>query len=146
MNLIWLTLHYWIAFWILLQMNLWLLSESESLSESLEFTNALPFITAWEPKRDHHFQGFCYYCSSWMCCLGNHVLISKQRFGFLSVYNFQCLYPWKLCFVISWFPGISLSMATCLPIHFLEMAHMSQYVQLERNMGKAREVNSTKDC
>jgi hypothetical protein len=63
-----------------------------------------------------------------MRCLGNHVLIPKQRFGFLRVYNFQFPYPWKPFSVICWFPGISLSMATCLSICFLETAHMSQYV------------------
>jgi hypothetical protein len=59
--------------------------------------------------------------------LGNHVLIPKQRFGFLSVYNFQSPYPWKPCSVISWFPEIKLFVATYLPIRFLETAHMSQY-------------------
>jgi hypothetical protein len=42
---------------------------------------------------------------------------------------FQESYPWKPCSVISWFPGINLSMATCFPICFLETAHMSQYFQ-----------------
>jgi hypothetical protein len=65
--------------------------------------------------------------SSLMFCLGNNVLIPKQRFGFLSVYNFRCPYPWKPCFLISWFPWINLSVATGLPIRFPETAHMSQY-------------------
>jgi hypothetical protein len=59
--------------------------------------------------------------------LGNHVFISKQRFRFLSVYNFHFPYPWKPCSVTSWFPRINLSVATCLPIRFLETAQMSQY-------------------
>jgi hypothetical protein len=42
--------------------------------------------------------------------------------SFLSVYNFQCPYPRKSCFVITWFPG------TCLPSRFLETANMSQYL------------------
>jgi hypothetical protein len=45
----------------------------------------------------------------------------------LCVYNFQCLYSWKPCFEISWFPGNNLSVTTCLPIRFLETAHISHY-------------------
>jgi hypothetical protein len=52
---------------------------------------------------------------------------SKQRSGFLSVYNFQFPYPWKPCFIISWFAGINLSVATFLPIRFLETPLLSQY-------------------
>jgi hypothetical protein len=66
-----------------------------------------------------------------MRCLRIHVLIPKQWFGFLSVSNFQIPYPWKQCFVISWFPGINLSKATCLPIRFLQMAHMPQHFKME---------------
>jgi hypothetical protein len=44
--------------------------------------------------------------------------------SFLSINNFQCLYPWNSCFIISWFPGINLSAAMCLPIHLLETAHV----------------------
>jgi hypothetical protein len=75
-NIIWI-FNYWTAFWILLLMNLWL---------NL-ITNELLFITVTDPNRNHRLQDF-HYCSSWMCCLGNHVSIPKQRFGFLSVCNF----------------------------------------------------------
>jgi hypothetical protein len=44
-----------------------------------------------------------------------------------NVYNFQCSYPWKACFVIIWFPGINSSVATRLRISFLETAHVSHY-------------------
>jgi hypothetical protein len=37
-------------------------------------TNLLPFINAREPNRDYCIRGF-HYCSSWMHCLGNHILI-----------------------------------------------------------------------
>jgi hypothetical protein len=40
---------------------------------------------------------------------------SQATVWLLSVYNSQCPYPRKLCFVISWFPGINLSVVTCLP-------------------------------
>jgi hypothetical protein len=40
------------------------------LSESLKFTNELPYISARESNRDHRLQEF-HYCSSWMRCLGN---------------------------------------------------------------------------
>jgi hypothetical protein len=68
-----------------------------------------------------------YSSSVLLCCYGNYVLIPKQRFGFPSVYNFQFPYPWKPSFVIRWFPGINLSVATYLPVRFLETAHTSQY-------------------
>jgi hypothetical protein len=41
------------------------------------------------------------------------------------VYKFQFSYPWKTCFVTSWFPRIYLSAVTHLSVRFLEMAHMS---------------------
>jgi hypothetical protein len=44
---------------------------------------------------------------------------SEATVWFLSVYNFQFSYPWKPCSVISWFPRISLSVATYLSIRFL---------------------------
>jgi hypothetical protein len=66
--------------------------------------------------------------------LCNHVLIPRQRYGLLSVHKFQCPCLWKPCFVISWFPGINLFVATCMPIRFLETAHMSQYVILQFNL------------
>jgi hypothetical protein len=91
----------------------------------MEFTNRLPFIIARRPNRNHRLQ-VLHYCSR-MRCLGNHILIPKQRVGFLSVYNFQFPYPWKPCPVISWCPGIRPSVASCLLIRFLETAHMSQY-------------------
>jgi hypothetical protein len=68
-----------------------------------------------------------YSSSVLLCCNGNHVFILKQRFGFLSVSNFQFPYPWKPCLIMSWFPRNSLSVATYLPICFLETAHMSKY-------------------
>jgi hypothetical protein len=71
-----------------------------------------------------------YSSSLRLCRHGNHVLIPKQRFCFLSVCNFQFAYPWKPCFVINWFPGINLSVAMYLPIRFLETAHMSQCFQI----------------
>jgi hypothetical protein len=83
-----------------------------------------PFTNAWSPPPRVPF------CSSIMRRVGNRVFIPKQSFAFLSVYNFQCPYPWKACFEISWFPGINLSVATCLPIRFLETAYMSQYVHI----------------
>jgi hypothetical protein len=66
-----------------------------------------------------------YISSFLLCCHGNHVSIPKQRFGFLSVYNFQFPYPWKPCFVTSWFPRNNLSVVTYLPVCLLETAHMS---------------------
>jgi hypothetical protein len=63
-----------------------------------------------------------------MRCAGNRVSIPKQRSGSVSVSNSQFRYPRKLCFVMTWFPGTSLSVAKCLPIRFLETAHMSQHV------------------
>jgi hypothetical protein len=36
------------------------------------------------PNRRQRLQGF-HFSSSQMLCLGNHVLVLKQRFGFLSV-------------------------------------------------------------
>jgi hypothetical protein len=70
-----------------------------------------------------------HYCVSWMHCVGNHVSIPKQWPGSLSVYNFPCLHPWKPCFEISWFPEVNLSVQMCVPISFLETAHMSQYLR-----------------
>jgi hypothetical protein len=101
--------------------------------------NVLPFITARESNRDHRLQGFP-YCSSWMRRLGNHVLIPKQRFSFLCVYNFQFSYPWKPYSVTSLFPGINLSVATCFPILFLETADMSQY-KISENIWPQQELD-----
>jgi hypothetical protein len=56
-----------------------------------------------------------------------YYVIPKQRFGFVSVYKFQFPYPWKPCFVTSWFPRNNFTVATYLPIGFVETAHMSQY-------------------
>jgi hypothetical protein len=39
---------------------------------------------------------------------------------FSRVYNFPFSYPWKTCFVTSWFPRINLSATTYLSIRFLE--------------------------
>jgi hypothetical protein len=60
------------------------------------------------------------------------VLTLKQQFGFLNVYNFQFPYPWKPCFVLSWFPGMNLSVAT-FAHSYLEAAHVSQYEPLLRS-------------
>jgi hypothetical protein len=80
-----------------------------------------------------------------MRCLRNRVLLPKQRLGFLSVYNFQFPYPWKLCSVISWFPRINLFVATYLPIRFLETAHMSQWKwNVKLNFYKNEEVVHTR--
>jgi hypothetical protein len=48
-----------------------------------------------------------YSSSVLLCYSGNHVLIPKQRFSFLSVYDFQFPYPWKPCFVISFQETVS---------------------------------------
>jgi hypothetical protein len=93
--------------------------------------NALPFITAWESNRDHCHQGF-HYCSSWTRRHGNRVLVPKQRFSFLTIYNFHFPYPCKPYFEISWFPEINLPVATCLLIRFLETLHMSQCVVIKK--------------
>jgi hypothetical protein len=57
--------------------------------------------------------------------LGNRVLIPKDLF--LSVHIFEFPHPRKSCSVISWFPGIDFSLATCLPIRFLVTANISLY-------------------
>jgi hypothetical protein len=49
------------------------------ISDWLEFTNDLPFVTAREPSIDHHLQRFI-YCSSWMRCFKNvHEPLSTKR-------------------------------------------------------------------
>jgi hypothetical protein len=98
-NLIWLTLHSWI-------LQYWRMHRLRTKQRS-------------RPPRVP-------FCSSWMRCVGN--ICSFPNNGLvLSVYNFQCPYPWKACFEIISFPGINLSLATRLHIRFLEAAHMSQY-------------------
>jgi hypothetical protein len=81
------------------------------------------FITANSPHRKHRLEGFRYRVLL-MRCLGNNVFIPKQPFRFLSFYNSHCPHLQKPCFVITWFLGINLSVATCLPIRFLETANM----------------------
>jgi hypothetical protein len=101
----------------------------------LEFTNQLHY--------NCHAAGIAvtvsYSSHVLVCCHENHVFIPKQRFGFLSVYNFQCPYPWKLCSVITWFPKNNLSVAVCLPILFLDTTHISQY---QRNIPSSQHHTS----
>jgi hypothetical protein len=92
----------------------------------IEFTNVLPFVTATRPgwKSPPARVPLLFSVNAFS---RNPYVNSQATVGFLSVYSFQFPYPWKPCFVISWFPGISLSVATCLPIRFLVTTHMSQY-------------------
>jgi hypothetical protein len=120
-----------------LRTSAWRISDWSLLSRFHE-THCV-FISAREANRTHRLRRF-HYRSSWMHCFWNHVLIPKQRFGFLSAYNFQCPYLWKPCFIISWFPRINLSVATCLPIRFLETANMSQYITVHVDTDTFRPV------
>jgi hypothetical protein len=84
-----------------------------------------PFITFREPCRNHRLEEFRYCCLRTRCH-GNEYSF-EAMVSFLSVYKFQSPYPRKPCSVSSWFPRINLSVATYLPIRFLETAHMSHY-------------------
>jgi hypothetical protein len=93
------------------------------------------FITSREPNREHYFQQFTLLRA---CPLLREPCVnSVATLWFPNVYNFQFPYLWKPCSVNSRFPRINLSMATCLPIRFLETAHMSQhYSDVKRILGR----------
>jgi hypothetical protein len=74
--------------------NLSVLSESRSGFYSLQLTKYTPFITAWEPNRNHRFQGF--HSVFHECHVPETVFHSQATVSFLSVYNFQCPYPRNL--------------------------------------------------
>jgi hypothetical protein len=65
---------------------------------------------------------------------------SQATVWFSKCLQFPVSIPWKACFKISWCPGINLSVATCLPIRFLETAYMSQYIHIVT----CRRVHATK--
>jgi hypothetical protein len=103
------------GFWSLLLMNLWL----NWMHEWTPFYNCE--MTEETPPPRVPLLLFMNALSRKPCCN------SEVTVWFLSVYNFQFSYPGKPCSVNSWFPRINLSMATYLPIRFLETAHISQY-------------------
>jgi hypothetical protein len=102
--------------------NLSLLSESwTGLYSSHSRMHCRLYLLGGRDRRHHVLEFVCSVVVLRESC----TCINSQATAWLSVSNFQFSYPWKLCFVINWFPRNKFSVATYFPIRFLETAHMS---------------------